>query len=518
MGCFPEKRRKTLTLLTVLVVLSILGLVIICVVFGIAQAIGTKNAVVIDAGSSSSKLSLYQWKDDPFRTNALVQQVMQDKVKPPISAFVHDPFGAYGVLEGPLNRMVAGIPENKRSTVPVYLAATAGMRLELLKDPLSTLDLFDVLRRGLLKSGLDVEYPNERFRMLSGSEEGLYGWVSVNNILDKITASTQVSSERTIGSLDLGGASTQISFAPRQRPDSEKAAVDYYSLKLFGARYEVYSHSFLCYGKDQFEKRVHALIISSTSPSQNPIPHPCFPSGYTTSSKDANSFFDSPCITGAYAEKTFSKNPIKQPGWTTVQFVGTGNPDACRRTIEEQFNKTYCPTSPCSFNGVYQPSVSGAFRAYSGFSYVMAYLFAGKSTGFTKTEVMNAVRKFCVTPWNETAGTVGPSEQSIVAKYCFDGLYVTTLLENMGFGTDEQWKTITFGDKIDGASVSWALGYMLDQSGYLPSDSPKLNLPVAAFVPLLVIFFAILVVCVTMLIVIMHHEKEKEAFHEDSEH
>lgn len=69
------------------------------------------------------------------------------------------------------------------------------------------MNLFDALRRGLQNSGLQVETPNERIRMLSGTEEGLFGWVSVNSILKLINA---VSNFRTMISFMVNKLSVDV--------------------------------------------------------------------------------------------------------------------------------------------------------------------------------------------------------------------------------------------------------------------------------------------------------------------
>lgn len=58
--------------------------------------------------------------------------------------------------------------------------------------------------------------------------------------------------------MDLGGASTQITFEttrPSEDPDSEV------HLRLYGQHYRVYTHSFLCYGRDQVLKRLLASAL-----------------------------------------------------------------------------------------------------------------------------------------------------------------------------------------------------------------------------------------------------------------
>lgn len=63
--------------------------------------------------------------------------------------------------------------------------------------------------------------------------------------------------EQTVGSMDLGGASTQIAFAVQERGNGP----DYMQVKLYGYHYSVYTHSFLCYGKNEAEKRVLDKVI-----------------------------------------------------------------------------------------------------------------------------------------------------------------------------------------------------------------------------------------------------------------
>lgn len=57
--------------------------------------------------------------------------------------------------------------------------------------------------------------------------------------------------------MDLGGASTQIAFVV---VDDHKGP-DYMHIKLYGYSYSVYTHSFLCYGKNEADKRILDKII-----------------------------------------------------------------------------------------------------------------------------------------------------------------------------------------------------------------------------------------------------------------
>lgn len=61
----------------------------------------------------------------------------------------------------------------------------------------------------------------------------------------------------TTGALDLGGASTQISFVSDSFSGSESPD-NSVLFRLYGSDYSLYTHSFLCYGKDQALKIVLA--------------------------------------------------------------------------------------------------------------------------------------------------------------------------------------------------------------------------------------------------------------------
>lgn len=65
-------------------------------------------------------------------------------------------------------------------------------------------------------------------------------------------------SRPTVGALDLGGASTQITFATQEKIEDRD---DLMKLRLYGHEYTLYTHSFLCYGKDQFLMRLLAHIM-----------------------------------------------------------------------------------------------------------------------------------------------------------------------------------------------------------------------------------------------------------------
>lgn len=57
--------------------------------------------------------------------------------------------------------------------------------------------------------------------------------------------------------MDLGGASTQIAFEVQEDGTGE----DYMHIQLYGYPYTVYTHSFLCYGKNEAEKTLLDKVL-----------------------------------------------------------------------------------------------------------------------------------------------------------------------------------------------------------------------------------------------------------------
>lgn len=63
----------------------------------------------------------------------------------------------------------------------------------------------------------------------------------------------------TTGALDLGGASTQISFTVGEKVELNTS--DIIKVSLYGYVYTLYTRSFQCYGRNEAEKRFLAMLL-----------------------------------------------------------------------------------------------------------------------------------------------------------------------------------------------------------------------------------------------------------------
>lgn len=61
----------------------------------------------------------------------------------------------------------------------------------------------------------------------------------------------------TIGAMDMGGASLQIAFSPKEEASSNFME----TVELFGKLYNIYTRSYLCYGADEADRRLLASLV-----------------------------------------------------------------------------------------------------------------------------------------------------------------------------------------------------------------------------------------------------------------
>eukprot|EP00069_Balaena_mysticetus_P018984 bmy_11847T0 len=213
-----------------------------------------KFGIVLDAGSSHTNLYIYKWPAEKENDTGVVTQIEECKVKGPgISEFAQKLNEIDIYLTACMERARKVIPTSQHTETPVYLGATAGMRLLRMENE----RLADKILAAVANSISSYPFDFQGARIITGQEEGAYGWITINYLLGRFTQKlswfnlkpSEGDTQETYGALDLGGASTQITFVPRnETTESSNTALHF---RLYGKNYGVYTHSFLCYGKDQ---------------------------------------------------------------------------------------------------------------------------------------------------------------------------------------------------------------------------------------------------------------------------
>ncbi|CAO2598443.1 Ectonucleoside triphosphate diphosphohydrolase 8 [Lemmus lemmus] len=416
----------------------------------------TKFGIVFDAGSSHTSLFVYQWPANKEKDTGVVSQALACQIEGPgISSYASDPAQAGESLKSCLEEALALIPQTQHQETPTFLGATAGMRLLSQKNSSQARDILAAVSLTLNKSPVDFWGAE----ILAGQDEGAFGWITINYVLGMLLKYSSgqwiLPEERMlVGALDLGGASTQISFMPQDPILNQSEQVTFH---LYGTNYSIYAHSYLCFGRDQVLIRLLAELAQVRLNSSEPrVQHPCYHSGYQATLPLAP-LYESPCV-----HTTDSLNLTQN---LTVE--GTGNPRDCVATLQKLFN--FCKGQDCAFNGVYQPPVHGQFYAFSNFYYTFHFL------NLTSRQPLNIVNdtiwKFCQKPW-ELVEASYPGQERWLRDYCASGLYILVLLLEGYKFSEETWPNIQFQKQAGGMDIGWTLGYMLNLTGMIPAEAP----------------------------------------------
>ncbi|XP_027412781.1 ectonucleoside triphosphate diphosphohydrolase 8 isoform X6 [Bos indicus] len=140
----------------------------------------TKFGIVFDAGSSHTSLFVYQWPANKENDTGIVSQALACQAEGPgISSYASDPARVGESLQGCLEEALALIPKAKHHETPMFLGATAGMRLLSRKNRSQAEDVFAAVSRALGQSPVDFRGAE----LLTGQDEGAFGWITINYIL-----------------------------------------------------------------------------------------------------------------------------------------------------------------------------------------------------------------------------------------------------------------------------------------------------------------------------------------------
>ena len=355
------------------------------------------HAVVIDAGSTGSRVLAFTFKKDFISNELKLQDELWKQVKPGLSSFAQDPVKAGESIQELLNAAKERIPERYWSQTPITLKATAGLRL-LPKDQSEA--IIAQVRTVLEKSGFKPD--KNLIEIMNPMEEGLYAWFTVNYLLGSFAPNKDIWT--SAASLDLGGGSTQITFAPKTFPvagiEGRKHFIHQVDI-LEGQPLDVYSHSYLGLGLMAAREAIFKKSLKST------------------------------CITSIKSLK------FNFHGQEYVVSKGdNAGLDACLSTVQAVIKD----------NDVHQP-VDISNRDIVAFSYfydlaVEAGLISGYQGQVLVQDYKNAASKACLS-----------SEESYA---CLDLSFVYGLLSD-GYGLPDS-KLIKLYKKINGHEASWALG------------------------------------------------------------
>lgn len=402
--------------------------------------------IMIDAGSTGSRVFLYQWPRQQTGERGFIVPETKDEwsmtARPGINDFAEHPSDA-----GPAIQVLFDFAKNiiveegcgsRISHFPVYLKASAGMRL---LDFLERDQILTVVRAQAAVSGFFFDVDN--IRVISGEEEGVYGWISVNwlkgTLFDTLDGP---------GAIDLGGSSAQITFTP---VDHHDIVAGYFPLRFRGHNIRLYTHSFLQYGHEAAMYRLNAGLLARAKGSHL-IPHPCLPKGSI--------------MHGSLVNHTKDLLYDEMPG---VSWEGTGDFTECLSLHLGLLDHADCTYSSCSFAGVYQPRL--LTRRFTAIGHVgdLIHKVMKMNQDSTLEEIRAAASDVCSSSEHHIRKRYHKAKEA--RRLCSDLVWTYTLLHH-GFGFPLQARQIQFNKLEIGQ-----LGAMMYEANILPwvSARPLVN-------------------------------------------
>ena len=432
-----------------------------------AALVRSEWAIMIDAGSSHSSVSMYRWGDDGDSDSLIQVDATEDFPKqakarltkrPGISSF------ATGNIDGELlesylaaliNEAKLHVPANLWSETPIFLKATAGMRL------LSSTVAIDVMQRVRSvfrnRNVCPFRFEDHQASILSGEEEAVFGWITANVATARLHLQRGKIGEGSsfYGILDLGGASTQIALKPKIAPLQHQ-----YSVMLEPAGpIQLYATSYMRFGLNEAVKR-HMSNIVALEDGQH------FTSldleTATSGGKDGNStvlagVIRDPCRLSGKEDTEEALSDGR-----TVSVVGASDFSKCLEMTRAllHVDDAECFQAPCAIAGRYMPNAEdSAFVAFGGFYYIAAAI--GIVDVNSKTVRKDVTLDEFATKGREFCSKDSVELDDLSKNVCFGSAYVYNLLSiGYGLATTAPGKIIV-SDSIASIDLGWAFGAAL---------------------------------------------------------
>ncbi|ELU13735.1 hypothetical protein CAPTEDRAFT_169216 [Capitella teleta] len=468
--------------------------------FSAAVATDTKNpllnyGLVIDCGSSGSRIFVYFWPTHEGHSNELLHiQPFRDelakpvvkKIEPGIATFADRPSEASAYIRPLLEYAAQHVPREKHRETPLYIMATAGMRLISPRDQEAILND--------LRSDIPLEFnfifPETQAEVIPGKQEGVYAWIATNYALGKFDHSlgddpltvvdlpgtegkTHIR-KRTVGIMDMGGASLQIAFeVPKSvRFDLPKEDVAKSMLAEFNLgcsrqdldhQYRVYVSTFLGMGGNsmRWTYELH-LIMNATLTAHNSNS-----SAIRTGLTPDLAIID-PCLNPDMNDTVIVED-------VTYHLVGSGDFWLCQQLLLPLMNKSApCVKQPCSLNGVFQPQIAPKnteFYGFAEFFYTMEDLLH-IGGNYDQIKFHKAAKDFCSTRWSlvsewKEKGLNPRADSNRYRLQCFKSAWLSSIL-HQGLNLPKNYQHFTSMQYIDGQEIHWTLGALLYKTRYFP--------------------------------------------------
>ena len=438
------------------------------------------HGIVIDCGSSGSRIYIYDWPEHTGEHSRLldISEHIQGtggpavlKVEPGVSSYATDPAGAYNSLRPLLNFALENVPQDQIKLTQLYIFATAGLRM--VTDAQQTA-ILHAIRAGV-KEEYSFGFTDEHVDVITGRVEGIYGWIAVNYALGRLNpvkplvygAST---SPLTVGVLDMGGGSQQITY--EVSPSEQTHIIPEHLIHInLGCEdndpshsYDLYTATHLSYGANAARDRYIAALVKNHAATSKTIVDPCLLHGLDESLPSSS-----------------------------VNLQGGGDFDACERNVRAWLmpsDGSVCSEPPCSFDGVHMAAVDAVeeFYGLSEYWYTTRDIY-GIDGSFDWELFEERTHEYCSRNWTSVdtlalAGGLPNANPRRLRLQCFKAAWLRVTLRDAyrlahaqadtlpadddDAATAKRNKKLTTAERIDGKLINWTLGAIVFLTRFFP--------------------------------------------------
>nr|XP_027204898.1 ectonucleoside triphosphate diphosphohydrolase 1-like [Dermatophagoides pteronyssinus] len=488
--------------------ISVFGILLLSIFYYSTWTVNYKYSIAIDSGSTHSRVILFRWKADKLNNTGLIEEINSCKINQGIASYVNNDDNK---VVDDIFKCIQNITVDlkiKNESLYVYLAATAGMRLLYLTDQNLATKILDQIRNEFQKSGMIVK----RISIITGQEEGMFAWIAANYL------SGTLFSNKSIGILDMGGASAQIARAIRSKDkQNDDDDENYKQIRLFGNEYLIHTFSNLCFGSEQALYRYIRLLISRHTDKNNTINVACFPRGYQTSSTKYP--INNNVCTEMKSESANTNNKHNE-----YDLIGTGQIEQCQKDIDWLLNRQKCEENfkicfkniTIESNDDYNNQQMNLFYAISTYYYETKVLGFEKLENISRQQYLNEYKRLCTKTFDELN-----NELRIDIKYtsnkCFKLPFIISTLTNIYKFNDKTWPLLKFAHDVNKTYLGWITGMMINESNEIASEQPIIyfisNVIYWAMIITFIMIFIISVIIVYNLKIHRKIGKQKRVVH-----
>lgn len=364
--------------------------------------------IMFDAGSTGTRIHIFKFTQKSKETPKLSHETFK-ALKPGLSAYADDVDKSAQGIQELLEVAKDEVPMELWKFTPLVLKATAGLRL-LPGDKAQK--LLDKVKEIFQTSPFFVR--DDCVSIMNGTDEGISAWITINFL----TGSLNAPRNRSVGMLDLGGGSTQMTFLPITEITLRTSPAGHItSFQMFNNTYKLYSYSYL--GLGLMSARLAIL------------------GGVEGQALKEGEELISPCL-----------SPSIQCEWEHAEIVyrikgqKAGEPlyESCANKVAELLYKKVHKTEVVKDLDFY------AFSYYYDRAAEVGLIDKEKGGSLTVNDFEIAAKYVCKTM------EVKPGDNPFL---CMDLTYISLLLQELGFPKSQVFQ---LAQKIDNVETSWALG------------------------------------------------------------